>query len=94
MTPFFECMTLGFNGSVVELKEGMTKVMCALRTLESATLDGQRIYYNHIRPHQALNGKTPAEAAGINLELEGNKWEAIIHRASKNCKDSFDNQVR
>jgi hypothetical protein len=54
MTPFFECMTLGFNGSVVELKEGMTKVMRALRTLESATLDGQRIYYNHMRPHQGL----------------------------------------
>jgi hypothetical protein len=76
-------MTPGFNGSVVELKEGMTKVMRALRTLESATLDGQRIYYNHIRPHQGLNGNTPAEAAGINLQLQGNKWQAIIERASK-----------
>jgi hypothetical protein len=82
MTPFFECMTPGFNGSVVELKEGMTKVMRALRTLESATLDGQRIYYNHIRPHQALNGKTPAEAAGLELGLGANKWENLIRKAS------------
>lgn len=65
-----------------------------IKTTNTAILDGQRMYYNHIRPHQALNGKTPAEAAGINLELEGNKWEAIIHRASKNCKESFDNQLR
>jgi hypothetical protein len=24
-------------------------------------MDGMRIYYNFIRPHMALNGKTPAE---------------------------------
>lgn len=28
-------------------------------------VDGMRIYYNFIRPHMALNGKTPAEKAGI-----------------------------
>jgi hypothetical protein len=77
-------MTPGFNGSVVELKEGMTKVMRALRTLESATLNGQRIYYNHIRPHQALNGKTPAQAAGLELDLGANKWESLIKKASSN----------
>jgi hypothetical protein len=76
-------MTPGFNGAVVELKEGMTKVMRALRTLESATLDGQRIYYNHIRPHQALNGKTPAQAAGLELDLGTNKWESLIKKASR-----------
>jgi hypothetical protein len=80
-------MTPGFNGSVVELKEGMTRVMRALRTLESATLDGQRIYYNHIRPHQGLGGKTPAEAAGLDLALGPNKWEAIIARAVGNRRE-------
>lgn len=81
MTPFFECMTPGFNESVVELKEGMTKVMRALRTLESAPLDGQRIYYNHIRPHQALNGKAPAQAAGLELDFDGTKWLRLIQNA-------------
>ncbi len=75
-------MTLGFNGPLVELKEGMTKVMRALRTLENAPLDGQRVYYNHIRPHSALDGKTPAEAAGINLELHGNRWESLIKKTA------------
>jgi hypothetical protein len=27
--------------------------------------EGQRIYYNFIKPHQALDGKTPAEKVGI-----------------------------
>jgi len=81
MTPFFECMTPGFNVSVVELKEGMMKVMRALRTLESAPLDGQRVYYNHIRPHQGLNGKTPAQAAGLELDLGEKKWLTLIQNA-------------
>lgn len=36
-------------------------------------IEGYRNYYNLIRPHQALNGKTPAQKAGINLELGKNK---------------------
>lgn len=50
---------------------------------ESAQLmiDGQRIYYNFIRPHMGLNGKTPAEVAGIKVKGE-NKWVALIQNAS------------
>lgn len=50
------------------------KVMRAIKKTNSAVIEGQRIYYNHIRPHQSLNGKTPAQAAGIDLELKGNRW--------------------
>ena len=32
-------------------------------------IDGFRIYYNFIRPHQSLNGKTPAQEANIDLKL-------------------------
>ena len=41
-------------------------------------IEGFKNYYNFIRPHQALNGKTPAEVAGLNLNLGGNKWMNII----------------
>jgi transposase InsO family protein len=59
------------------------KVMRGLKITDTATLDGQRVYYNHIRPHQGLNGKTPAEAAGLELDLGTNKWESLIKKATK-----------
>ena len=57
------------------------KVMRAIKKPDSPIIEGQRMYYNHIRPHQGLGGKTPAEAAGLDLALGQNKWEAIIARA-------------
>ena len=61
--------------------------MIVTLTLESATLDGQRVYYNHIRRHQGLGGKTTAEAAGLDLALGPNKREAIIARAVGNRRE-------
>lgn len=49
--------------------------------METAIPEGNRIFYNFIRPHMALEGQTPAEAAGINLELEANKWMQLIRMA-------------
>jgi len=45
--------------------------------------DGTRIEYNFIRPHMALDGKTPAEAVGIDLRLHQNKWRSLIEKAAK-----------
>jgi hypothetical protein len=41
-----------------------------------------RIYHNFVKPHKALDGKTPAEAAGINIAGE-KKWFTIIQNASQ-----------
>lgn len=48
------------------LKE-RTKVMRGLKDVESALAftDGFLVFYNFIRPHESLDGKTPAEQAGI-----------------------------
>jgi len=45
-------------------------------------IDGFRIYYNFIRPHMALKGKTPAEACGIVINGK-NKWLTLIQNASR-----------
>lgn len=51
-----------------------------MRTLEKTDtpiLAGMQIYHNYVKPHEGLKGKTPAEAAGI--EVWGkNKWIMII----------------
>ena len=46
--------------------------------------DGMRINYNFIRPHIGLDGKTPAQVAGLDLGLEGIRWKALIEDASRN----------
>jgi len=43
--------------------------------------DGIRVNYNFIRPHMGLNGKTPAQVAGLDLGLDGIKWKELIKLA-------------
>jgi transposase-like protein len=58
------------------------KVMRGLDDMETAQtmMDGLRIYYDFIRPHTALKGKTPAQKA--NIETDEVKWMSLIKKAS------------
>ena len=40
------------------------------------------MHYNHVRPHQSLNDMTPAEAAGIKLNINDG-WGDLIELATK-----------
>ncbi len=61
------------------------KTMRGLKRNRTPILQGYQIYHNFVRPHLALDGKTPAEACGIKVEGE-NKWLTLIQNASKNTK--------
>ena len=58
------------------------KVMRGLEKVDTPILTGYQIYHNYVRPHEGLNGKTPAEAAGIEVNGQ-NKWITIIQNAKK-----------
>jgi hypothetical protein len=58
------------------------KVMRSLKKDDSAILDGYRIFHNYVRPRMALDNKTPAEKAGINIEGK-DKWLTLIQNASQ-----------
>jgi transposase-like protein len=47
-----------------------------------AYADADRTNYNFNRPHMGLDGKTPAEAAGINLGLGKNKLRDLIKQSA------------
>jgi len=76
------------NNNIVERLQGSIrereKVMRGLKTEGTAKtmIEGYRAYYNFIRPHQALKGKTPAEIANIDLDLGTNKWKTLIRKAT------------
>lgn len=60
-----------------------------MRKLERADipiLAGMQIYRNYVRPHEALQGKTLSELAGIKVDGK-NKWMTIIQNASKRYYD-------
>ncbi len=56
------------------------KVIRGIKKEDSPTLTGYQLFHNYIRPHMALQGKTPAEACGIKVE-GSNKWLAIIQNS-------------
>lgn len=58
------------------------KVVRGLKKKDSVVINGYQLYHNYIRPHMALDGKTPAEKCGIKIEGE-NKWLTLIQNASK-----------
>jgi transposase-like protein len=61
------------------------KVMRSLKRTDTPILKGYQIFHNYFRPHEALNGETPADRAGIKVEGE-NKWLTLIQNASKKGK--------
>jgi hypothetical protein len=58
------------------------KVMRTLERPDTQILAGMQIYHNYIRPHEALDGKTPADLAGITVQGD-NKWITIIQNAGR-----------
>jgi len=67
-----------FNGNTVRSRE---KTMRSLKREDTPILTGMQIYHNYVRPHMALDGKTPAEACGIKIKGK-DKWMTLIQNAS------------
>ncbi|MEA3558278.1 MAG: integrase core domain-containing protein [Candidatus Thermoplasmatota archaeon] len=57
------------------------KVMRGMQRQETAQIlmDGERFYYNHIRPHMGLDGKTPAQVAKLPVP-NGTLWNIYIKK--------------
>lgn len=81
----------GFNIMIERLNNSIrarTKTMRGFHgSIESANalMKGFEIYYNFIRKHQSLKGKTPSEMAIPSLEFKTpNRWLELINMATQN----------
>lgn len=63
------------------------KVTRNLKKMDTPILTCEQIYHNFIRPHMALDGRTPSEVAGIEIKGQ-NKWLTLIQNASKDKRDT------
>jgi transposase-like protein len=75
-----------YNNNKMERMNGeirdREKVMRGLERKDSPILTGYQLFHNYIRPHKALDNRTPSEAAGIQVRGK-NKWITIIQNASQ-----------
>ena len=71
-------VTIIQNGEIPDRE----KIVRGVKKSDSPLLKGYQIYHNYMRPHMALEGRTPAEKAGIEIKGE-DKWLTLIQNASK-----------
>jgi len=76
-----------FDNNLIERLNGTVrdrnKTQRGLEKEDSVFVKGQQLYYNFIRPHEGLNGYTPAHFANIYLELGDKKWENLFMQSIK-----------
>ena len=56
------------------------KTMRGMKVDTTPIVEGHRLYHNFIKPHMALDGKTPSEEAGITIENK-EKWLTLMKTA-------------
>ena len=64
------------NGTLRE----RVRVQRGWKTVNTALAEGNRIQYNFVKPHMALGGKTPAQAAG----LKERGWKELLRNNAAN----------
>ena len=51
-----------------------------MKVEETPIVEGHRLYYNFIKPHEALDGRTPSAEAGITID-EKDKWLTLMRKS-------------
>jgi putative transposase len=76
----------GLNNSIERMHGSIRereKVMRGIKRMDTPFFKGNQIYMNFVRPHSALDGMTPAEAAGVGIE---GGWMGLIKRSVEKAK--------
>lgn len=61
------------------------------KSKKTVLAEGQRLHYNFVKPHASLNGKTPAQAAKVEVKAESlDCWMNLLKPALKWKHDHWD----
>ena len=63
------------------------KIQRGWKSYQTPLAEGKRIQYNFVKPHMALDGKTPAQKAG--LQQKG--WKELVEIAVSNRPEKLEN---
>lgn len=66
------------------------KVVRGVKREDSPLIAGLQIYHNFVRPHMGLDGRTPADVAGIEV-LGKDKWLTLIQNAKMRSRVNAKN---
>jgi len=61
------------------------KVQRGWKSMQTQIAEGQRIQYNFVKPHMALQNQTPAQAAGVGV-VSKNKWMELLVKSLSDSK--------
>ena len=75
-----------YNGKLKDRIKSIRSGFCSFKGAESF-MNLRHIIHNFVNPHQQLNGKTPAEKAGIKLKLGRTKLIGLIKYMAENSRD-------
>lgn len=64
------------NGTLRE----RVKIQRGWKSMQTPIAEGQRIQYNFVKPHMALENQTPAERAGIGINAK-DKWLELLKKS-------------
>ena len=70
-----------FGSFRADVSEDCERMAALHRALHSESFLNESPQSSDLIPGK--DGKTPAEVAGIELQLQGNKWEALMKKAGK-----------
>ena len=58
-------------------------ILLEIKKKDTPILTGYQLFHNYIRPYMGLEGRTPSEMCGVEIEGQ-NKWITLIQNAKIN----------
>jgi len=83
-----------FDNNLVERLQGTirerNKTQRGLKDEYSPFIQGHKLYYNFIKPHENLFGNTPSELANVDIKLGKHKWHNLLMQSIKcQCEKNY-----